>query len=413
MPSSATVDYLRQQAPIPSDLRTEDWDRVPLWVRERSFFMAAVDDAEVLQLYQSAAIEIADGTLTNDEAARRIRDQLDARGYAPEPGQEGTIKDLRSLRRINIALDTNVAMARGYGAWKRQQGALRAFPAQRYIRGRQAMVPRDWPARWNRARALTFDAGATAAQDEDSMSALVNHPLWTEPGFNRFGAPWPPFDWRSGMTVAPMSRTDARAAGLLPDRDTDPDAFAATRALLQPQDRALNESLQARPAVTTPALRDALARRLRGYAEWSGDDTLVFTDPNGTRPGTVPQVADIITRPLPIDPGTGQPFPRHQLDALLALAEDPDAFAAPGSRYRNRYQDLARLIRRVADPEQTRRLMVALADYGDANAAGIEPWLANDLIPRLLESPLYRGALARDTITDLAADLLGAILSVL
>lgn len=436
VPLSDTIDYLTGKAPIPSELRSADWDRAPLWVRERSFFMAAVDEAEILQLFQDEATKIAAGESTNDESKRRLRAALDARGYRPTPGQEGTIKDLRSLRRMDVVLDTNVEMARGYGEWLTAQETLASFPAWRYVRGRQAMVPRDWPAMWNSARSVTFPDGASEARpgDETSMAALVNHPLWTEPGFNRFGAPYPPFQFGSGMTVTPMSRTDAKAEGLLPDRDTDPEGFAATRALLRPQSRSLNESLEARPAVTSPALKKALGDRLRGYAEWvedrnarrdeasasverAAEAVLRFTDPNGTRPGTPAEIAEIITRPLPIDPATGEPFPRHQLEALRNFAEDPEAFVKPAGRYRNQWNDLGRLIRRTADGDTTDRFLRLLADEGDlaADDTGglLGELLGLRIIPRLLESDAWREALAATGVVDQVRLLITGILAVI
>ena len=324
--NQATLNFLLGKTSIPSDLRTAEWSRVPLEIRERSFFMSGVDDAEILDRFRAEVEAVAAGDRSMSEAKARLHDYLKERGYAPLPGQEGTIKDLRSIARMNVALETNVEAARSYGQWIRQQGALAAFPATRYKRGRAAKVPRDWPARWNSARAATTEAGSTEATSEDDMVALANHPLWTDPEFNRMGSPWPPFDFQSGMMTTPVSRAEAMRLGLLPEKGDQSEEADFLREINQPQDRSFNETLQTRPAIASQPIRDALAQRLQGFAEWQGD-TLIFTDPNGTRPGTAEEVARWITSPLPIDSQIGKPFPLNQGKALAKWAEDHAGFS--------------------------------------------------------------------------------------
>ena len=367
-PNQSTVDYLLGKTSIPSDLRTAQWDRVPLWIRERAFFMAGVDDAETLARFRTEAEAIAAGDSSLSESRLRLRDYLMAKGYQPEPGEEGTLKDLLSVRRMNVALETNVEMARGYGNWLSQQGAILAFPARRYHRGKQARVPRDWPARWQAAIAATAPEGATAGTDETNMIALLNHPLWSDAEFNRFGTPYTPFDFGSGMMTTPVSRTQAKALGLIPDRGDESEQAEFLRHLMRPQSRAFNDGLEVTPAVQSQALRDALANRLQGFAEWRGD-RLRFTDPNGTRQGTVEEIAAVITAPLPVDPATEENFPQMQADALDTFAEDPEKFAGRGGS--DQWSDFARLLSRVMDPAPRDRFLRSVA----AETLDTPPWL--------------------------------------
>lgn len=347
---------------------------VPREVRERAFFMAAVDDAETLDRFRAEVEAIAAGERSESEAMARMHDYLLERGYQPEPGQEGTIKDLRTIRRMRVALRTNVEAARSYGQWRRQQGALAAFPATRYLRGRIAEAPRDWPERWNRARQATAEAGATYAADEESMVALANHPLWTDPEFNELGSPWPPYAFGSGMMARPVPRAEAAALGLLPEAGASGEEAEFLRELLAPQERSYNETLAARPAVEAPALREALADRLAGFAEWDGP-VLRFTDPNGLRPGTPEEVGRWIAAPLPVDLATGRPWRQMQAEALALFAENPRGFARDGGR--DRWHDLARLLSRVAeDPRARRRWLAALRETPLRDAPQREPgWL--------------------------------------
>lgn len=400
LPHQATLDFLRGKTSAPSELRTAEWLAVPREIRERAFFMAAVEDAEILDKFRAGVEAIARGEKSESEVMAELHDDLKARGYQPAPGQEGTIKDLRSIARMRVALRTNVEAARSYGQWRRQQQALAAFPATRYQRGRQANVPRDWPARWNAARAATAEAGATEATGEHDMVALANHPLWTDPEFNELGSPWPPFAFGSGMMTMPVPRAEAVALGLIPAKDAEGEEADFLRVLLEPADRSFNETLAARPAVASQPLRDALADRLRGFAEWDGP-VLRFTDPNGTRPGGIADIADIVTRPLPVDPFTREPFPNLQAAAVEALLSDPAEFARnPG---RDRWTDLARLVARTVPGPRRGKILRALAD----------PDAAPALVAALVRGAAWAEALAATTAPARVAAVVRAIREIL
>lgn len=367
MPKRATT-HLDAKVPFPSAMRTAEWSHVPLEIRERAFFMAAVEDAEILALFQRESRAIAAGESSNDESMRRIRTALEAMGYQPEAGEEGTIHDLRSLRRMRVVLDTNVEMARGHAMWVRAQGSILAFPAWRYIRAAHREVPRDWPGRWAAAREATVLAGATAG--DGGMVALVNHPLWRDGDFNRFQSPYPPFDFQSGMSVSPVRRSEARELGLLSATEHEQEDLDAMLKPVPVQSRSFNESLVASPKLDAQEQRTALADRLRGLAEWEGDQ-LVHLDPNGTRPGTPEEIARVVTAPLPTDPATGDPWPTLQADAADALLNDE----LPEDAEETRLWDLARLLGR-SRPEEER------ADWWLAiGAMGIGAWFVDRVLP--------------------------------
>lgn len=429
------IDYLNGQTSTPSDLRTAEWDRVPLWIRERSFFMAGVEDAEILDRFRKETEAIARGEASESEARLRLRDFLAERGYQPEPGQEGTIKDLRSVKRQNVALRTNVEMARGWAQWQAQNspGALAAFPARRYHRGRQVQVPRDWRARWKRALAATAAEGATDG-DAPDLIALHNHPLWSDAEFNRFGTPFTPFDFGSGMTTSPESRRRAKELGLLPDPSDKSEAADFQRSLLRPQHRGMNETLEATPAVESEELRKALGDRLAGFARWEsrveesrvepvgGDSSLdaggartstlddqaprlIFTDPNGTRPGTIADIAATIAAPLPIDPATGERFPSLQAEALEAFAANPEEFARKTDR--DVWHDFARLTARIAPTEEARRGWLSRLVEESRDLA--PPAWIDQIAATLLDLPEWAEALQLTNRTERFAGMLGVI----
>lgn len=169
------------------------------------------------------------------------------------------------------------------------------------------------------------------------MTALVNHPCWE--ALSVFGAPYAPFDFGSGMGLEPVSRVEAEALGIVPG-DENP--------MMQPQDRGLNEALEATPAVAEDGFRKVVAEALQGLARWEGK-TLVFTDPNGTRGYTAEALAGVWSEPLPQAfadlPGGGQ----MQREAFVEWVRDSSKFEEKG--YTDKWADLLRVHRRIEPAE--------------------------------------------------------------
>lgn len=239
---------------LPTELRTQLLDTIAPELRERAMFSAGVTSVEFLQRAEDGIDEILRGS--SDRATQRasLKRLLDSLSYRPEEGEEGTLTDLSSDSRLNLILDTNVEMAQSYGAWKQGQDPdiLDLWPAQELVRVRDAQEPRDWASRWAEAGG-TFFGGR--------MIALKNDPIWTR--ISRFGLPYPPFDFNSGMDVSDVDRETAIEAGLI-DRDTQ----------VTPTDRDFNTDLQASPEVRSDALRDALAETLQGLASFDASGVL-------------------------------------------------------------------------------------------------------------------------------------------
>jgi hypothetical protein len=152
------------------------------------------------------------------DARQELRRSLADLGYDPAQvdARPGSLKDLGSARRLNLILDHNVREARGYG--RRKEGnhpaRLRAFPAQEFVRVYARQEPRtDWPQRWR-------DAGGTLY--EGRMIAPKDSPVWRN--LSRFGTPWPPFDFGSGMGLRNISRSEALRLGVIqPGQSITPD----------------------------------------------------------------------------------------------------------------------------------------------------------------------------------------------
>ena len=307
---------------------------LPQWIRERSFYMAGVNQAEILDAFRAEARGIVDGTSSVEESRKRLEAMLPGMGYKPLPGQEGTIKDLTSERRISIALSTNVAILHGWAQKERglQRGAEIAYPVWELVRLITKEVPREWPARF-------LVAGGMITED-GRMMAPKNSEVWADLGSREsfpdaLGVDYPPFAWGSGMGWKAVPRAEALKLGVI-DATWQP---MRPRPVSSP-----NASLESTPRVSEPALREALSERMRGLATWEGKK-LVFTDPNGTRPMTGEALVKVWDRGMPDDfrslPGAGL----IQRDALVRWLGDHEQFRDGNNR--NAWEDLLRLAWRI------------------------------------------------------------------
>lgn len=109
--------------------------------------------------------------------------------------------------RAETIMDTAKSLFRGKAHYDSgiTRGTLSAFPAQELIRICDSKTPRDWTDRWNLAGGKTFGG---------RMVALKDDPIWTR--ISRFGIPWPPFDFGSGMGIRDIDYDEAVKLGLTP-----------------------------------------------------------------------------------------------------------------------------------------------------------------------------------------------------
>ena len=197
----------------PSIRTSAEWERVAPALREKCFFSARVNDAEVLGKMRELLGEAIDSSkrdsskalVSQDKFISEMKDFLRSRGYTMGGSK---LSDITSRRRLGLIYDMNIQEAREYARYVRGQDAdaLDMYPAQEFLRVESRRVPRtDWPARW-RAAGGKIRGGR--------MVALKSDLVWTN--LSRFGRPYPPFDYGSGMGVEDVDREEAIELGLLP-----------------------------------------------------------------------------------------------------------------------------------------------------------------------------------------------------
>lgn len=203
----------------PQLVDTEGWAKVQAGLRDRSFFSSQVTESKILYAMRQNVAELVKGGKSPSEVRRDLRAYLDSIGYDPDkdlaPGEKsrrGTIKDLYTKARLDVMMKTNADQAKGYASHIRATtaGAILAFPAYEFVRVEKRKMQRDWGARW---KAAADKVGWEGVAKSGGMIALKTSPIWV--ALSRFGNPFPPFDFNSGMGVRDVKKSKCREIGLL------------------------------------------------------------------------------------------------------------------------------------------------------------------------------------------------------
>lgn len=235
------AELILKKALVASKLDSKEWNQVQAAFRNRAFFSSQVAQANIIQAMRGRVAEYAERGVDISEARKLMRADLDRAHYQPDPGKEGTIKDLYSKARLDVILKHNLRQARGMIQRARGMtpGAFAAFPAQEFKRTHKRQTERkDWPERWHKAGGKVYGG---------RMIALKTDPVWER--LSVFGNPFPPFDWGSGMGVIGVDRKTAIELGLVTDEKLREETAALRSA--KPEAAKFNDNLQA----TVPNLR--------------------------------------------------------------------------------------------------------------------------------------------------------------
>lgn len=200
-------------------ISSADWEVMSAALKERAFFSSRVASANFLDVCQSKIAEIlqhaknSDGAIVSRaEAVSAIMQAARAEGISL--GSE-RVSDPGSEARANVIIDTNAGLAAGYAQAEiaNTYGARLAFPAQELVRIERRERPRNWLVRWVKNGGRVYHG---------RMIALKGDPIWLK--LSRFGVPYPPFDFNSGMGVEDVSREEAISLGVIEDDYEPPKA---------------------------------------------------------------------------------------------------------------------------------------------------------------------------------------------
>lgn len=221
-PLSEAVKAVSAKTPVGSKLRTKGWEtRVQKGLREQAFWSAGVESVRALEEVQEGIGKILGevknartGGYAMDRAklvqqAQQTANKLGLRNADPQ--KRGGLEDYGSERRIKLILEQQIssAQSKAYHDQGNDPDLLAAFPALRLVRVRSTRVQRDWGKRWAQAAEAV---GWVGVARNGEWVALKNSPIWR--ALSRFGRPYPPFDFNSGMGVEEVAAEDAQAMGL-------------------------------------------------------------------------------------------------------------------------------------------------------------------------------------------------------
>lgn len=232
-PSRDAAAKLATKRVVGSRLRTRGWDAIKAGLRDRAFFSAGVEEPRWLSTAQEKLLRVLEmqrEQLENGDEAFVDRSSFigDMRRAAQEAGLATRGEDLQdpaSRSRLGLIYDMQIQSAQGYAARKIEMDddVLDAFPAQELVRLEQRMQPRDWQQRWTAGGGKLYGG---------RMIALKTDEVWTK--ISRFGTPWPPFDFGSGMGLKDVGRDEAEQLGVLKAgekvKSNDPDFNAELEA---------------------------------------------------------------------------------------------------------------------------------------------------------------------------------------
>ena len=218
---ASVAEIIGLKTPTPTALDTAgiraQWSQR---LREQALFSARMTLQGYLDRVQTVLMQVADGTLDTSAARLALTDKLAELGYTPEPGTAGTLRDARTLARLNLVLKTNrqtaASLAQLAESEDPQVAAL--FPAWELASGGYRKQHRtDWPQRWKAAGERVAWQGAHRTK----MVALKSSPIWQALGDgaggfrDTLGNPYPPFAFGSSYEWVPVDRLEAKELGLL------------------------------------------------------------------------------------------------------------------------------------------------------------------------------------------------------
>lgn len=264
IPFGEALAHLRRRQIAPTNLGSAQIERINQDVLRASFFSARTAEGWLLEAYKQRLERLlnpqqvrradrvtADNPegwvtegLSEAEFRTQIKELMRAMDYQPPTGKEGTIQDLSSDQRIELVIRTNAEMAQNYGFWVQGQNPvlLDAFPAQELVRIEDRTEKRSWIQRWRANGGKVYPGTSPGLPIEPGFSegrliARKDDPIWR--AINRFGNPYPPFDFNSGLGVEDVGHDEAVRLGVIQPGET-----------VQPVDVRFGESLGQMTEVT-------------------------------------------------------------------------------------------------------------------------------------------------------------------
>jgi hypothetical protein len=274
-PFQDAVETMAGKTPVGSPLTSAEWDLLPGEVKLRLMFSSTVEDERILaemqaRLQDRVNLEKRDGRTVDrvtfiDEMHRILRES----GYKrPDGVRKGSLQDLKSARRLGLVWDMNLAQAQGYSRWKAgmDPDVLLMVPCRELIRVLARVEHRDWPRIWEMAGGEFYGGYGSNPDYPNSkgrMMARADDEIWVR--ISRFGVPWEPFDWGSGMGTRNVRRKLAEQLGVIQPGER-----------VTPLDTPFNDGVKASLATVPQSARQRILDALAGDVEILDDEVRII-----------------------------------------------------------------------------------------------------------------------------------------
>lgn len=300
-------------------------DRIAAEIRIGAVFTARGTNAQFLTVIKDVMAKLSAGEIGMADARVILGETLRAIGYTPEsgfpdtpagavpPAVAGSLQDLRSFRRLDLIVRTNLAIAQGRAQQLRGHlpAELEASPCWELVRE----FERDAPRNWNETENQEGDPRWTIAgglMTAGRMIAPKGDPVWGELGSSgnfddALDVDFPPFAFNSGMRWREVPREECLALGVTASDGTPLDQFLTTA-----------------PRTTAGALPAPMPRMSTRKMDRELRDAWL----ESTHAKTDPQKPDTAVAPTPAD-AAGKDF---SMDAIIARARARSAARKGGAR---------------------------------------------------------------------------------
>lgn len=209
---------LRKSLVLNGSMSSADWELMSAGIKDRAFWVSRCESLDFVDTCHKTISDLlanakgASGAVTS--RAEVVSAIMQAARKAGLDTGSASITNHGSVARANVIIDTNAGMAAGYATaiQSNSYGARLAFPAQELVRIEERQVPRSWQNIWRQHGGKVYPGGR--------MIALKEDPIWS--AISRFGNPYPPFDYNSGMGVDDVSYDEALKLGVLPSKHYQP-----------------------------------------------------------------------------------------------------------------------------------------------------------------------------------------------
>ena len=209
---------LRKSLVLNGSMSSADWELMSAGIKDRAFWVSRCESLDFVDTCHKTISDLlanakgASGAVTS--RAEVVSSIMQAARKAGLDTGSASITNHGSVARANVIIDTNAGMAAGYAKaiQSNSYGARLAFPAQELVRIEERQVPRSWQNIWRSHGGKIYPGGR--------MIALKEDPIWS--AISRFGTPYPPFDFNSGMGVDDVSYEEALELGVLPSKNYQP-----------------------------------------------------------------------------------------------------------------------------------------------------------------------------------------------